>query len=252
MKQTQYRGGVFSLVLLIVAWVMAVLVVPFWAYSIYGSTRNVYWNDGVYPAFVHAAMWTSLAVGLSLLVVSMHLWRRYQRDQRDQRHERDQQQHSRSRRRVALTFAGVVPCLAAFVWSIGAASQYEHGSTEQTMAVANQLAVSDNWELIDEFVRGESLRCWLNECPEVVHRWQTDGELTPQGLAALTAASGWNLPIDGTCQRRENRGGDSMVCSAEGSADSFYLRVHVYSPSVDEPHVVRISVVRQHHVPYVG
>ena len=102
------------------------------------------------------------------------------------------------------------------------------------VSVADSLAVPSSWTLESEVVESEKLICLnANPCPSLSRTWQTDTQLSADDLRRIAASAGWQVQVDGDCQRSEGAIGKRSVCSATSTDSGFEVELRVDSPEAD-------------------
>lgn len=92
--------------------------------------------------------------------------------------------------------------------------------------VADGLTPPATWEQVTDVVTAPSLFCWGGQpCPSVHRGWRTTSPVTPDDLAALTEAAGWDTTVTGTCTAEQPT--ERTVCRATGTADGFDVELLV-------------------------
>lgn len=102
--------------------------------------------------------------------------------------------------------------------------------TAEMVSVAEQLPVPADWTVQSENVESEKLVCLnANPCPSLSRTWQADRELRVEDLRSLAESAGWDVQIDGDCQRPEGAIGRRSVCSAEATDRGYDIQLRVDS-----------------------
>lgn len=113
----------------------------------------------------------------------------------------------------------------------------------QMGSVADQLEIPETWTVVSEQVERERFICFNDKlCPTLSRTLQADRELGVEDILRLSEAAGWDLEIDGTCERTDAAVGMSSVCSAIATYEGHRIRLRVDSPEPGAASLLRVQL----------
>lgn len=120
---------------------------------------------------------------------------------------------------------------------------YHETAAQQMGAVADQLDIPETWTVVSEHIERERFICFNNiPCPTLSRTWQADRVVGAEDIVQLAKTAGWELELDGTCERGEAAVGLSSVCSALATYDGQQIQLHVDSPEPGAASILRLHV----------
>lgn len=118
------------------------------------------------------------------------------------------------------------------------------GSSEEVLAIGDQLAVGSDWTLEAQTVEPDRVLCLGdNPCPSLNRRYRLPTPLTRAEFTDRVARSGWQWPVSGDCRPDPSRLGFFAVCSVEGREGAFNVSLRQQAtPNVDDGAVAQMLV----------
>lgn len=129
---------------------------------------------------------------------------------------------------VLLAVVAAVVLTAGVVWAVQ--ERRGHAQERSVAEVADQFSPSAGWVQLTREVEPDRLLCvGGTRCPSVETTYGADLPMGPEEFRGALEQTGWDLPVEGTCQLPANVSGAGPVCSAAGTVDGFdvYARQEV-------------------------
>ena len=121
---------------------------------------------------------------------------------------------------VVLAVVAAVVLTAGAVWAV----QERRGQAQERSVaeVADQFQPPVGWVQLTRDAEPDRLLCvGGTRCPSVTTTYGADLPMGPEDFQEALEQTGWDLPVEGTCQLPANVTGAGPVCSAAGTVDGF-------------------------------
>lgn len=149
-------------------------------------------------------------------------------------------------KKAAIIVVGVVFVMVASVVAFFSAGQAgDQGEKAKAESVASRFHPRVGWVQDDNRVTGSFLCSGAGSpCNSIQRGWTANGQLTPDEFQAFVRDSGIDLPLKGNCKHPEGTPGLLELCSAQGTVDSYSVRVALVSEDARKPDRISLRIVK--------